>query len=346
MKHIIKMIHRLTDDQAGIYFSCEENGCVLFVSDLKQNGRFHLVEADSAVMSTYDVHLFRADTQERLLSFIPDINRNMYAGTFLSADNIPFGNIVPVGFGSNRYYAANIYGNQYECYKWAVGTSPCMMFYKNGVQKAMLVEDKLSVNQMYSMTMHIADDENIYILCMLGLIYHQFENVANRNSRFHQAFVRHGWSIAFCENVSDYHFEIPMKGIGKSKYNTDFLKQFYSEGFIPYQDETATVGAVMKEMGHGLREAAGETWTEKNFRESLKNPVAIVVLAGVPVLFGIIGGVMGPLMLLSMGIDVYAYSSALIFIIGFLTMFLLVGIIEGIFLLFLKWLVSKFGKKK
>ena len=46
MKHIIRMVHRLTDDQTGVYFSCEENGQVLFASDLKKNGMLHINDKD------------------------------------------------------------------------------------------------------------------------------------------------------------------------------------------------------------------------------------------------------------------------------------------------------------
>ncbi len=346
MRHIIRMLHRLTDDKKGVYVSCEENGNVLFVSDLKENGRFYLTGKDGARVSTNAVHLFRAYTQEHLLSFIPDVNMNMYSGIFVGPDNVTVGNIIPVGTGSDKYYVVNIYGHQYECYKWTVGTAPCMMFYKNGVQKAMLVEDKLSVNQMYSMTMHIADDEDILILCMLGLIYHQFENVENMNSRFHRAFIRNGWSLAFCENVSNYHFEVLLKGAGKSKYNINFLKQFYPKGSFPYEERDVSAGTVMNEMKYGLQKAGGEAFTKENLNASLKNPLAIFILVLVPLVFGIIGGFLGNAILTEFGSDNANLSSVGQFLIGFLVLFLIAGIGEGIFILFFKWITSVFDKKK
>lgn len=343
MKHIIRMIHRLTEDQTGVFFSCEENGQVYFVSDLKKNGMFHLNGKDGAPLQTYGVHLFATDTQARLISFMP--NQNAYEGTFYDANNVPVGNIAPVGTGCNRYYVATLFGHRFECYTWAVGTAPCMMFYENGIQKAMLVEDKLSVNQMYSMTIHIADDENVAMLCMLGLIYHQFENVRNMNSRFRREFIRNGWNVSFCENVANYHFEVPIKGVGKEKYNLDFLRQFYPYENFPYQDGDVTVGSVMKEMGHGFRETAGEVWTEENLKQSLKNPVAIIVLVGCPLIMAIIGGFVGPLMLDSLGFDISSYGNGVKFIIGFLLFGLVAGAGEGIFFLFYKWLASLFDKK-
>ncbi len=346
MKHIIRMLHRVTEDQTGVYFSCEENGYAYFTSDLRKNGTFHIAGTGGAPMAGYDMHLFRTDTQERMLSFIPNADRrNMYSGVFLGADNSPVGNINPAGTGSERYYVANLYGNQYECYKWAVGTAPCMMFYKNGIQKAMLVEDKLSVNDMYSMTLHVADDEDMVILCMLGLVYHQFENVKNMNSRFRRSFVRNGLSINFCENVANYRYEVPIKGIGKAMYNIDFLRQFYPEGGFPYQTESVTAGMAVKEMGTGFQQAAGAAWTEENLTQTLKKPVTIALIVGCPILFGIIGGFVGASMLLAMGIDIYGYSYAVRYILGFLVFFVIVGAGEGLFLLLFKGLVKLFDPK-
>lgn len=345
MQHIVKMVHKLTEDQSGMYLSCEENGNVVLVSDLKKNGSFHPLSVGSAVLSSRAEYLFDAATQEYLIGFTPG-GQSEYSGTFWGADNAPCGNIASVGVGSERYYEANIYGNRFECYMWAVGTSPCMMCYKNGVQKAMLVEDKLSVNQCFSMTMHIIDDEDLLALCMLGLIYHQFENVRRMNSTFHRAFVVNGWSMAFCKNAANYHFEVPVYGIGKSKYDAGFLKQFYLPEYYPYQDEKVTVRGVVKEMGTGFREAAGEAWTEEKLKTSLKDPVAIALIAGCPILIGIIGGFIGPSALLQMGIDIYAYSSGVRFLIGFLIFFVIIGLGEGLFLLFFKWLTTVFGKKE
>ena len=143
MKHIIRIVHRLTKDQKGVFFSCEENGAAVYVSDLKPNGNLHINNKDGAMVSLSSVHLFRAYTQERLLSFAHDASRNAYSGIFYGPDNAPCGNIAPVGTGCEQYYVAQLYGVRYECYKWTVGTAPCMMFYKNGVQVAMLVEDKI-----------------------------------------------------------------------------------------------------------------------------------------------------------------------------------------------------------
>lgn len=345
MQHIIRMVHKLTEDQSGIYVSFEENGNVVFVSDLKKNGSFHPVSVGSAVLSSYDECLFNAVTQEYLLGFTPD-DGSKYSGTFWSAGNTPCGRIEAVGTGSERYYAAEIYGSRFECYMWAVGTSPCMMCYKNGVQKAMLVEDKLSINRQFSMTMHIADDEDVAAICMLGIIYHQFENVRRMNSAFHRAFVVNGWSMAFCKNVANYYFEVPVYGIGKSKYNAAFLKQFYSPEYYPYQDEKVTAKGVVKEMGTGFREAAGEAWTEENLKKGLKDPVAIALIVGCPILIGVIGGFIGPSALLQMGIDIYSYSTGIRFLIGFLILFVIIGLGEALFLLFFKWLTHIFGKKK
>lgn len=345
MRHIIKMIHRLTEDQSGIYLSFEENGSAVWVSDLRKNGSFYPMGVGSTIMSSYPEYLFNAVTQEYLIGFTPD-GENYYSGTFWNIDNAPCGNIEAVGVGSKRYYTANLYGNYFECYMWAVGTSPCMMCYKNGIQKAMLVEDKLSVNQRFSMTMHIADDEDMLAICMLGMIYHQFENVRRMNSAFHRAFITNGWSKSFCSNEADYYFEVPVYGVGKSKYNADFLRKFYPPEYYPYQDENATVKAVVKEMGTGLSEVVGEAWTQEKLKASLKNPIAIALLAGCPILVGVIGGFISPSMLLAVGIDIYAYSSGIRFFIGFLIFFIVIGLAEGLSLLFFKWLVSVFGRKK
>lgn len=344
MKHIIRMVHRLTEDQTGVYFSCEEDGQVLFASDLKKNGMLHINDKDGAPLQTQALYLFDASTQTPLISFMPDLDK--YAGTFYDAYNAPIGNVFPVGTGCDRYYVANVYGHEYACYTWAVGTAPCMMFYEKGIQKAMLVEDKLSVNQMYSMTIHIADDESLVMFCILGLVYHQFENVRNLNSRFRRAFIRNGWSISFCEHEADYQFEIPIKGAGKTKYDLDFLRQFYPAETFPYQDGEVTVGSVMREMGHGFKEAAGEAWTEDNLKQSLRNPVAIILLVGCPLIMAIIGGFVGSSMLAVFGLDIADYSPGVKFIIGFLFFGLIGWGGEGIFLLFFKWLVSVFEKQK
>lgn len=334
MKHIIKMLHRVTEDQKGVFLSCEENGYPIFVSDMKKNGRFHFSSADGAPITTHAIHLFHATTQEHLLSFTPNPN-SKYSGVFGDANNIVCGSIECIGIGSEKYYAADISGNHYDCYTWAVGTAPCMMFYKNGILKAMLVEDKLSFRQMYSMTIHIAEDEDVLILCMLGLIYHQFENVYNMNSRFHRNFVRNGYCLAFKENEANYRFEVPLYGVGKSKYNIEFLKEFYPPDDFPYQNKPVTSKVVVKELGSGFQEAAGRSWTEENLKSSLKNPVALILIIGVPILCAIIMGF----------VAANTFHSPIGFVIGFFSILLLLGIGEGIFFLFIKLLIKIFGKK-
>lgn len=346
MKHIVKILHRLTEDQKGVYYSCEENGTAIFVSDLKHNGTFHYTGREGAMLSLNSLHLFRAYTQEKILSFVPDASGNKYSGMFYGNENVPCGNIGPIGTGSGRYYVANLYGIQYECYIWTVGTAPCMMFYRDGIQVAALVEDKISVNQMYSMTMHIIDDENLGIMCMLGLLYHEFENIRNMNSRFHRQFIRNGWSISFCENVANYHFEVRYKGIGKAKYNPDFIRQFYPEGYFPYDDSPVTAGKVFKEMGTGMQQACGQAWTKNNLKKSLKNPVAIALFVGMPILCGIIGGFIGWSFLLQFGFDITGFTFGIRFLIGFLTFFGMIALGEGLFLLLFLGIVSLFDKNK
>lgn len=334
MRHIIKMLHRVTEDQKGVFLSCEENGNVIFVSDMKKNGRFQLSAADGAPISTQAVHLFHATTREHLLSFTPNEN-SKYTGVFGDANNIACGNIAPIGTGSEKYYAADIYGNHYDCYKWTVGTAPCMMFYKNGILKAMLVEDKLSFKQMYSMTIHIVDDEDILVLCMLGLIYHQFENVYNMNSRFRREFIRNGYCLSFRENEAIYQFEVPLYGVGKSKYDVEFLKQFYPPEGFPYQEGPVTAGMVVKELGSGFQEAASKSWTEENLKSSLKNPVALILIFGAPILCALIMGFVGA----------GTFHSPIGFAIGFFPILLLCAAVEGIFFLFIKLLIKIFEKK-
>lgn len=336
MKHIIKMLHRLTEDETGVYLSCEENGKVIFVSDLKKNGMFHYITTDGLPSFIPPVYLFLPGTQKYSLGFIPNHNTSPFSGRFEDANHVACGNISTVGTGSERHYVANVFGKQYECYMWAVGSFPCMMFYQNGIQKAMMVEDKLSVNQRFSMTIHIIDDEDILVLCMLGFLYHEFENVYNLNSTFHRSFIRNGWCTSFCENVANYHFEFPIYGIGKDKYNVHFLKQFYSPENFPYSEDTLSVGTVMKETGTGLREATGSAWTKENLNATLKNPISIVLLAGIPILGGIISG--------CICVETY-FPNIIGFIIGFLAFFLFIGIGEGIFILFFYLLIAIFSKK-
>ncbi len=334
MKHIIRIAHQLTEDERYVYLSCEENGKLLFVSDQEKNGMFHLIQGNGAPLRTHAIRLLDAATQTPVLCFIPEKYPNQYSGMITARDNIPCGSVSSVGNGSEKYYTADLCGHHYDCYTWAVGTNPCVMFYRNGTQRAMLVEDKLSVNQRYSMTMHIADGEDVAELCMLGMICHLFENVYNMNSRFHRSFIRNGYSIAFAEHTANYYFEVPLFGAGKSKYDAQFLRQFYPEEDFPYQDDAVTAKSVVKELGHGLREATRQAWTTEKLKATLLNPVTIILLIGIPVLFGIIGCFVGPLFLLSFGINVYTYGMTASYVIGFLTFFGIAGGGELIFVLF------------
>ncbi len=64
MTHIIKMFHRVTDDGAGVYLTCEENGIQRFASDMKKNGLFHPYGPGGAPMGVDSVWLYDAVTQQ------------------------------------------------------------------------------------------------------------------------------------------------------------------------------------------------------------------------------------------------------------------------------------------
>lgn len=338
MKHIIKMLHRLTDDQKGVYFSCEENGRPILVSGVKPNGMFHLIRKNGIIMDTDRIDLYNVKTKSLLMRFNPNSKENIYSGVFTDKNNTVHGNISDVGSGSDRYYVANICGNTFECYKWSVGTNASMSFYKNGILKAMLIEDKLSVNSMFSMTIHIIDDENIAELCMLGLVYHEFENIYDMASTFRRQFIRKGNYISFNQHVANYHMEVYYKGIGKSKCNPQFLRQFYSEKTFPYDDSPVDAGDIIKETGVALKTVTSTAWTDKNLKDMLKSPIAIILLLGVPVICGIIGGFAFPSMLANIGLNLYSYSAGIRFLCGFMAMFIFTGLGEGLFILFFKLL--------
>lgn len=345
MKHIIRITHMLTEGQRYVFLSCEENGNVLFVSDKKKNGMFHLTGTTGAPLRPHPFTLFDAADHTPLFHLTLEPTPHQYRGLISSAGDVPCGSATSVGSGSKRYYTADLYGHHYDCYSWAVGTNPCFMFYMDGIQRGMLVEDKLSVNRRYSMTLHVADSGDVTELCMLSVICHLFENVYNMNSRFRRAFIRNGYYVAFSQHTANYHFEVPLYGAGKSKYDVHFLRQFYPEDSFPYQDDTATAKAVVEELGHGLREATGEAWRTENLKSSLRNPVAIALLVGIPVLCGIIGCFIAPLILLSFGINIYTFSPVAVRVIGFLALFAFTGGGELIFLLFFFLLCKIFGKK-
>ena len=335
MKHIIKMQHRTTEDQKGVFFSFEENGRVVFVSDLRENRTYQVSSTTGAPVSPHPIYLFSPGSQQYLLSFIPDPD-SLSAGTFENASRIACGSIASTGIGSQKYYVADICGNHYECYLWAVGTAPCVMFYKNDLLIAMLVMDKLSYRQMYSMTIHIEEDEDLPVLCLLGLVCHHLQWAYELNNNFRRIRGQNTRGIAFRENEVNYHFEIPVYGIGKSKYNIEFLKQFYPLDGFPYDDGPVTGKMAVKEFGHGLKEATGTAWTTRNLKSSLKNPVSLILIIGTPILCGII-----------MGFVAWSHLHTVVgFLIGLLGTFLLLAVVEVIFLLFFYLLTKIFGKNQ
>ncbi len=345
MTHIIKMFHRVTDDGKGVYLTCEEAGVQRFASDIKKNGMFHPYGPGGAPMHADSVWLYDAYTQQICLSFAVGTLGGMYSGSILDANNNVCGEMQQIGIGADRYYHVNAYGNTFECYKWAHQRDRCFMIYKNGVQKAMLIEDNLSVNGMYSMTMHIIDDQDIPLICLIGLIYHQFENVRDMNSKYHRNFVKNGWSVKFAQSSANYKMDIPISGAGKTRYNPNFLRAFYPEGHPILIEQNNSVGAVFAEAGEGFRKSVGQIYSKENIKTAWFGKVPVIFMSIMTVVMGIIFGCIIGSLAGQMGIDLYVYSGGVRFLIGFLVGAGMMLLLWGIFTLFVLGISKAFGNK-
>ncbi len=335
MTHTIKMAHNLTKDEKGVYMDFLEDGRRLYVSDIKKHSYFHQTRVDGGLLAYEGLQLLDGANYMPICMYTPTGYGSGVMGTFMDGDKQQIGSLESIGSGLDRYYVANIQGMQYVCYPWTHRLSPCLMIYKDGVQKAMLIEDKLSHNQMFSMTLHILDDENVSLLCTLAYAYHDIANVHNMQSTFHRHFLTNGYRMNFQSNEANYHMEHQYKGIGKDFYHVEFLSHFYPRGSEMLEKMEVTPEAVWDEAKVGLKASAGEAFSSENIRKRLFNdPVAIILLVGVALVMCIVLGFVG-----------YSMAGGIGFVLGFLFALFLIGVCYGLFFLMVYVLWKNFGNK-
>ncbi|MDO5127428.1 MAG: hypothetical protein Q4D54_06745 [Eubacteriales bacterium] len=190
-------------------FQASEYGVVLrtgMQDFMKKVGSMQVMDIYGNTVLWFEPHL----SDGCHLPFIIDFNGRL-------ADNYgqQRGSIQSVGMMKDLYYVMQYNNETIEAYSWSVPGGMFEIFYKDHVQIAQLVK--------FEKTEKMLDE---YCLCIMDGYDYLFDLLFLYTLHFDKRNFGHTRQ-AFFGKSADYHREVSFAGIGKSKYDANFLRNYF-----------------------------------------------------------------------------------------------------------------------
>lgn len=191
------------------FFQVSENGMLLrtgMQDFMKRVGTMQVMDAYGNPILQFEPHL----SPDQKLSIMIDFN-----GRLIDAYGRQRGIVQSVGKMKNIYYVMQYDNETIEVYSWSVAGAMFEIFYKDNVQIGQLVKFEKTQNML-----------DAYCLCLMDGYDYLLDLLVLYTLHFDKAHFGHQRQVFYGESVN-YHREISFDGAGKSKYNKDFLKNYF-----------------------------------------------------------------------------------------------------------------------
>lgn len=154
---------------------------------------------------------YTANAQEMLKASMPLSQQSMNTGLLQDASGNPIGKFYQNGVSSKKYYVAEYKGTTLDIYTWSTGAGPHLLVYLRDVQIAQIEVAGLVLNDLNTYTLYLLEgyEEYASLLCFSVILYDKYEAGEHGN--------------AFTGVKANSKVEISLTGIGRNKYNPDFL---------------------------------------------------------------------------------------------------------------------------
>lgn len=192
-----------------LFFQASENGMLLrtgMQDFMRRVGAMQVMDAYGNLTLQFEPHL----SPDQKTSIMIDFN-----GRLVDAYGRQRGTIQSVGIMKNIYYVMQYDNETIEVYSWSVPGGMFEIFYKDNVQIGQLVKFEKTEKML-----------DAYCLCLMDGYDYLLDLLFLYTLHFDKAHFGHQRQVFYGENVN-YHREVSFDGIGKSKYNKDFLKVYF-----------------------------------------------------------------------------------------------------------------------
>lgn len=191
------------------FFQVSENGMLLrtgMQDFMKRVGTMQVMDAYGNPILQFEPHL----SPDQKLSIMIDFN-----GRLIDAYGRQRGIVQSVGTMKNIYYVMQYDNETIEVYSWSVAGAMFEIFYKDNVQIGQLVKFEKTENML-----------DAYCLCLMDGYDYLLDLLVLYTLHFDKAHFGHQRQVFYGDSVN-FHREISFDGAGKSKYNKDFLKNYF-----------------------------------------------------------------------------------------------------------------------
>lgn len=191
------------------YFQVSENGNLLrtgMQDFMKRVGTMQVMDAYGNPILQFEPHL----SAEQKPSIMIDFN-----GRLVDAYGRQRGIVQSIGKMKNIYYVMQYDNETIEVYSWSVPGGMFEIFYKDNVQIGQLVKFEKTENML-----------DAYCLCLMDGYDYLLDLLILYTLHFDKAHFGHQREAFYGKSVN-YHREISIDGAGKSKYNKNFLKDYF-----------------------------------------------------------------------------------------------------------------------
>ena len=191
------------------FFQVSENGMLLrtgMQDFMKRVGTMQVMDAYGNPILQFEPHL----SPDQKLSIMIDFN-----GRLIDAYGRQRGIVQSVGKMKNIYYVMQYDNETIEVYSWSVAGAMFEIFYKDNVQIGQLVKFEKTENML-----------DAYCLCLMDGYDYLLDLLILYTLHFDKAHFGHQRQVFYGESVN-FHREISFDGAGKTKYNKNFLKDYF-----------------------------------------------------------------------------------------------------------------------
>lgn len=192
-----------------LFFQVSENGMLLrtgMQDFMKRVGTMQVMDAYGNPILQFEPHL----SPDQKLSIMIDFN-----GRLIDAYGRQRGIVQSVGKMKNIYYVMQYDNETIEVYSWSVAGAMFEIFYKDNVQIGQLVKFEKTENML-----------DAYCLCLMDGYDYLLDLLILYTLHFDKAHFGHQRQVFYGESVN-FHREISFDGAGKTKYNKNFLKDYF-----------------------------------------------------------------------------------------------------------------------
>ena len=194
-----------------LFFQASENGMLLrtgMQDFVRRVGAMQVMDAYGNLTLQFEPHL----SPDQKMSIMIDFN-----GRLVDLYGRQRGTIQLICMMKNAYYVMQYDNENIEVYSWSVPGAMFEIFYKDNVQIGQLVKFEKTEKML-----------DAYCLCLMDGYDYLLDLLILYTLHFDKAHFGHQRQVFYGENVN-YHREVSFAGVGKSKYNKDFLKVYFPD---------------------------------------------------------------------------------------------------------------------